>query len=118
MSEANISFFDYAYVEIDSNSDFNITYYHPSYNGTWLSETEETEIEDYRNLTGVQRETSSSSSPMDLRVRLVWDFLFISIISIAIVGNLIVLWTVIGEERGRAFIARKPFKTYLCFFLV
>ena len=35
---------------------------------------------------------------MELAWRIWWDFMFITIISVAIVGNLIVLWIIVGKD--------------------
>ena len=51
--------------------------------------------------TGSKDGTSASAGPvpMTLGIRIVWDFLFLSIILVAIVGNLIVLWIISGERK-------------------
>ena len=46
---------------------------------------------------------TSGGGLMDWRVRVVWDAMFFSIISVAIVGNLIVLWIIIGEKEGAKY---------------
>ncbi|TRY77878.1 hypothetical protein TCAL_12047 [Tigriopus californicus] len=62
-----------------------------------------------RNVTGSWHEESVMSEPnpnpddlsgmtMELWVRILWDMMFISIISVAIIGNLIVLWIIIAHR--------------------
>jgi hypothetical protein len=53
------------------------------------------------NVSDEVMDMNASSEPvasMEFGVRLVWDVLFISMITVAIVGNLIVLWIIMGEK--------------------
>jgi hypothetical protein len=53
------------------------------------------------NVSDEVMDMNASSEPvasMEFGVRLVWDVLFISMIAVAIVGNLIVLWIIMGEK--------------------
>ena len=53
-----------------------------------------------QNRTSAEGSASAASVVvMVLWARILWDALFFSIILVAIVGNLIVLWVVVGKEQ-------------------
>ena len=51
------------------------------------------------NATLAVNESTSEEDGMSmgLGARAVWDFLFVGMIAVAIVGNLIVLWIILGK---------------------
>ncbi len=74
--------------------------------GPWDQEEEEEEQSGQFNRT-FGESSSSFSQRMVLWARILWDVLFFSIILVAIVGNLIVLWVIVGK---RFYVAIHSFK--------